>query len=163
MQNVPVRMQKHWLPVSFPTMWAVHAHEVQGAEPQVHSRGDVTVETRTFRPTPFQVTELSLQQEEALPGSGPSQGSPAWYPVSRLAGRPVMVTGATGASQGCRPGRALGADQRHPSAWRGWKLGRSWSPRTSWGAAVPRQEEVPPQRRPFCPPGTALGLPELTL
>ena len=74
-QNAPVPMQTHRLPVSLPT-WAVRAHEVQDAKPQVHSRGDVTVEARAFRPTPFQVMELSPRQEGALPGSGPSQGVP---------------------------------------------------------------------------------------
>lgn len=162
MQNVPIQMQKRGLPVSLPTMWAAHARWVQDAKPQVHSRGDVTVETRTFRPTPFQVMELSPQQEEALPGSGPSQGSPAWYPVSHLAGHPVMVPGAAGASRGgaglaeppvpARDITALGIS---------WETGQEGAPpRTSWGAAVLPREEAQPQRRPLCLPVTALGLPQ---
>lgn len=161
MQNVPIQMQKHRLPVPLPTMWAAHARWVQDAKPQVHSRGDVTVETQTFRPTPFQVMELSLQQEEALPGSGPSQGSPAWYPVSHLAEHPVMVPGAAGASRGmrawqsprCRPGTS----QRSGSAGR---LGRRGRHQGQAGERPSHRGRKHSPRRPLCLPVTALGLPQ---
>ena len=137
---------KHRLPVPLPTARAERAHEVRDAEPQVRARGDVTVETRAWRPTPFQVTELSLRQEEAFPGSGPSQGSPARYPVSRLAGHPVMVTGAAAAAWGHRPGRTLSvptADITAPGS--AGRLGRSRHP---WGQSG---EQPSHSRRKYSP------------
>lgn len=54
------------------------------------------METCAFQPTPFQVTELSLQQEEAFPGPGLVPGLPGpgilflvqqsilWWPLGQL-------------------------------------------------------------------------------
>lgn len=76
-------------------------HQVHGAEPRGHTRSDVTVETRAFRPTPFQVTELSLQQEEAFPGLGLPSGVPGpgiLFLVRQ--GHPVVAPGGAGALRG---------------------------------------------------------------
>ena len=75
------------------------------------------METRAFRPTPFQVTELSLQQEEAFPGPGLLSGTLARYPVSGPAGHPVGVPEATAASRGvARPWKPRHMDQQGDQA-----------------------------------------------
>lgn len=74
------------------------------------------------------------------------QGSPAWYPVSRLAGHPVMATGAAAASRRCGPGGAVGEDHGPHSAWGGWATGQKLAEDmlgSSRPTTVPQPEEDP--------------------
>lgn len=85
------------------------------------------MEARELGPTPFQVTELSLQQEEAFPGPGLPSGvlsraSCFWWGRASCEGflGPLEPLGA-GAGE---PDRALGGGHRH-------QLGNWASPRAT--------------------------------
>lgn len=100
-------------------------------------------------PTPFQVTELSLQQEEAFPGPGLLSGVPGrvscFWQGRASCGGPRGLHSLTGGG----PGRALGAEIT--------VLGSAGE----WGADNPSREEVQPgfQRS----PSAVLSLPSLLL
>lgn len=74
------------------------------------------METQALRPTPFQVTELSLQQEEAFPGPGLSQESPLGILFLVLSGILWASLGRWSLAGGGSSG-ALGAWHRNHGTW----------------------------------------------
>lgn len=77
MQDAPVCMQKSIVCQGLPAdhVDCASSLSTRNRASGPHS-GDVSVKAQALGPTPFQATELSLQQEEAFPGPGLLSGVP---------------------------------------------------------------------------------------
>lgn len=106
------------------------------------------METRAFRPTPFQVTELSLQQEEAFPGPGLLLGVPGpvscFWSCRASCGGPWGCWSLAGGGLGTAPSAGHG----NHGMWIGREIRQEPTPlRTGEELLFSRPEDVRPRTR----------------